>query len=233
VTEHGHPRRTAVLCYAQAAVFLFENGMPKLGEMALKLAFECDAAANSKANERNLPAVTPPSIRHQLRRAQAWSELYKNNILKANELALDSVNVAKNETDMINGWMCVAKCASRLDASLSSEESLVAYGQAIDIAKKSELTKIVPLSGYIEIGKLLMSQGKFLEALNMMLVGCSLFISSSLFYLVGVCCLRLDRLVDAEDALQEANILNNRNAEIWAYLSIMCLQSGNTSHARS
>lgn len=52
--------------------------------------------------------------------------------------------------------------------------------------------------------------------------------SSSLFMLIGICCLKLDRLSDAEDALQEANLLENRNPEIWAYLSLFCLQSGVT-----
>lgn len=38
--------------------------------------------------------------------------------------------------------------------------------------------------------------------------------------------LQLDELADAEDALSEANILNNEDSEVWGYLSMVCLRTG-------
>ena len=38
--------------------------------------------------------------------------------------------------------------------------------------------------------------------------------------------LQLDELSEAEDALSEANILNNTDPEVWAYLSLVCLKTG-------
>ncbi|XP_032896225.1 cilia- and flagella-associated protein 70 isoform X2 [Amblyraja radiata] len=43
---------------------------------------------------------------------------------------------------------------------------------------------------------------------------------------VGIACYRLDELRDAEDALCEANILNNSNADVWGYLTLVCLKTG-------
>lgn len=35
--------------------------------------------------------------------------------------------------------------------------------------------------------------------------------------------LKLEEMREAEDALSEANALNNSNAEVWAYLALICL----------
>ena len=41
---------------------------------------------------------------------------------------------------------------------------------------------------------------------------------------VGVACYHLGDLEQAEDALAEANILNNLDPEVWAYLTMVCLK---------
>ena len=37
---------------------------------------------------------------------------------------------------------------------------------------------------------------------------------------------QLNELTEAEDALSEANILNNSDPEVWGYLSLVCLKTG-------
>ncbi|XP_069761499.1 cilia- and flagella-associated protein 70 isoform X2 [Narcine bancroftii] len=43
---------------------------------------------------------------------------------------------------------------------------------------------------------------------------------------VGIACYKLNELTDAEDALCEANILCNSNADVWGYLTLVCLKTG-------
>ena len=43
--------------------------------------------------------------------------------------------------------------------------------------------------------------------------------------------LQLDELRNAEDALSEANILNNEDPEVWGYLSMVCLRTGRALEA--
>jgi len=40
-----------------------------------------------------------------------------------------------------------------------------------------------------------------------------------------ICCCQLGELCDAEDALTEANVLNNLEPEVWAYLCLLCLDT--------
>jgi len=44
------------------------------------------------------------------------------------------------------------------------------------------------------------------------------------FYVCAWCC-QLGELCDAEDALTEANVLNNLEPEVWAYLCLLCLDT--------
>ena len=64
------------------------------------------------------------------------------------------------------------------------------------------------------------------EAKQTLLRACKQSPSSRTWFGVGVACYELGDLDQAEDALSEANILNNLDPEVWAYLTMVCLKVG-------
>jgi tetratricopeptide (TPR) repeat protein len=85
----------------------------------------------------------------------------------------------------------------------------------------------LPLSAYLSLCRSLLRVGRFSEALEVALRGFQSYsTSATLLLVIGVSCLRLDRLGDAENALTEATLLDSRNSEIWIFLSLMCLAYG-------
>lgn len=86
---------------------------------------------------------------------------------------------------------------------------------------------LVPLDMYISLSRSLLMSSRFTDALAISLYGCAAYsASATLFMVAGASSMRLDKLVEAEEALQEANLLDNRDPEIWAYLSLLCLSCG-------
>jgi tetratricopeptide (TPR) repeat protein len=240
ISSHGKPRRTAVLCLCQGALFLFEHGFLELASLATQFALDCDIAATKKAQERSLPAETIPFLRHLLKKTQCYAALYaQGDLQRAYELALECYGVSVSSSDLIQSNLLIAKVSSLLYTHSNSgsqgereregeavEASLLAYHRAMKEAQSQNLLNLIPLMDYISLGKLLISQGRYQDALESMLHGCRIYPSSSLFNLIGICCLRLDKMIDAEDALQEANLIDHRNACVWAYLCILCLSTG-------
>ena len=54
--------------------------------------------------------------------------------------------------------------------------------------------------------------------------------SSQTWMGVGVACYHLNDLPQAENALCEANILNNLDSTVWAYLTLVCLKVGRLNY---
>lgn len=171
-----------------------------------------------------MSADTVPAIRHLLKISQALGFLFRGNAPEATRVAQVSVSVAGSSVDIIKGNLCIAKSATYIPNA--EDERVTSYSQALTLAQQTNSLETIPLVDYIEVGKVLIHRGRYVEALESLLLGCRIYPSSSLFNLVGICCLRLDKMIDAEDALQEANLIDNRNPEVWAYLSVLCLSTG-------
>eukprot|EP00058_Branchiostoma_floridae_P027859 XP_002613350.1 hypothetical protein BRAFLDRAFT_118737 [Branchiostoma floridae] len=96
------------------------------------------------------------------------------------------------------------------------------YDRTLSFVRDAQDTHAI----YLRLASICLQDAEFEKAKNTFLLACKHSPSCVSWLGVGIACYRLGELSEAEDALSEANILNNADPEVWGYLSLVCLQTG-------
>ncbi|TFK07443.1 Cilia- and flagella-associated protein 70 [Platysternon megacephalum] len=155
-----------------------------------------------------------PSCEYYLVLAQ--THLLKKDFSKAEECLREAIQI-----DYLNpnawaqkGHLCY------LSGNLS--EAKECYERTISFVTEASEIHFV----YLRLGSIYLKEKEYDKAKRTYMLACKKSSSCLTWLGVGIACYKLKEIAEAEDALSEANALNNNNAEVWAYLALVCMQGG-------
>ncbi|KEG09445.1 putative tetratricopeptide repeat protein 18-like [Trypanosoma grayi] len=105
-----------------------------------------------------------------------------------------------------------------------SEEAVREYKRVLCRDGERPLRRFGP--SYVHLGNLLITAGRYSDALGVFTLGIQAWPCSLMWLGAGITYYRMHKMDAAEECLSESNTLNNTNPRTWAYLSLVCLQKG-------
>ncbi|KAJ3416941.1 Cilia- and flagella-associated protein 70 [Chytridiales sp. JEL 0842] len=183
---------------------------------------------------------TGPSVIPYLQLCQL--EIQRGNFDRAQDHIKEALQVRQDDP---NAWACLAHLQHR---QKNYAEAKVSYETVLSLPYEPNNTPLIYTRlGSIYLGSIsTVANGHIFRAgkanlpaieherhiqdtnfakmaKSMFLRACEAHASAQSWLGVGKACIALGEYDEAEDALAEANVLNNRDSEVWSFLALLCL----------
>ncbi|KAJ3168634.1 Cilia- and flagella-associated protein 70 [Geranomyces variabilis] len=156
--------------------------------------------------------VRPKLLLHQL-------ELQRSNFRLAEEHLQAALEVQQDHPDVWAALGHLHFLQKQWDAAKSSYETVLTLSQ-----EPNNISLVYTRLGSLHLRQKAGDAGSARMAKSMFLRACAAGPSAASWLGVGKACMAAEEWEEAEDALAEANVLNNRHADVWAYLALLNLQ---------
>lgn len=158
--------------------------------------------------------LTPdqPSLQYYISMAQI--NILKKDFPKAEKILEEALQISYEQPDT---WALLGHVKYFMG---DAEGAQSCYKRTL--AFVNDATDMHPV--YLRLASIYLQDKMFHKARETFLMACQSSPSSVSWLGVGIACYRMGNISEAEASLCEANILNNMDPEVWAYLSLVCLR---------
>ncbi|KAM4892210.1 cilia- and flagella-associated protein 70 [Sylvia borin] len=148
--------------------------------------------------------------------ALAWTYLLQEDFPRCEECLYEAIQLDPVNTNVWaqKGHLCYLQ--KDFDNAKECYERVISFVEdAVDIHFV-----------YLRLGSIYLEEKEYGRAKQIYLLACDNSATCLTWLGVGIACYRLEEMLEAENALSEANALDNTNPEVWGYLALICLRGG-------